>query len=81
VDKRPLNEMHLTFFPKTDVLYCSFGEPRKTLSIEMDNGVVLRLNPDTDAVVGFKIVDFLKRSMSAPIFSVPIGRQSDLASK
>jgi len=79
VVKHPHNEMNLTFFPKTDVLYCSFGEPRKTLTIEMDNGVVLRLDPATEGVVGFKIVGFLKRSMNAHIFSVPIGRVRSLA--
>lgn len=81
MDKPQLNEMNLSFDPKADVLYCSFGEPREALSVEMDDGVVLRLNPDTDEVVGFTVVDFLKRSMKAHTISLPMGKQSALVSR
>ncbi len=55
-------QFNLSFDPKADVLYCSFGEPREALSIELENGLVVRMDPRTDEVVGVTMLDFMKRT-------------------
>lgn len=55
-----------------DVLYCSFGDPVPALSVERDHGIVIRLDPDTDKVVGVTVVDFFKRFADHPEQSVDV---------
>ena len=48
---------------KADVLYVSKGEPRADAdSDEVDEGVVARFDPETREIVGYTILNFLKRS-------------------
>jgi uncharacterized protein YuzE len=60
------NEMKIKYDRAADVLYCSFGDSRPAISEERGNGVVLRLDPQTEAVVGITIVDFFKRFADKP---------------
>ena len=41
-----------------DVLYLSHGEPKAAISDEIDEGILLRRDPRTQAVVGLTIIDF-----------------------
>lgn len=52
------------FFDKeADVLYLSQGEPRADAeSEEVGDGIVARFDPVTREVVGFTILNFLKRA-------------------
>ena len=43
---------------EADVLYISFGKPKKAIGIEVDQGSVVRVNPFNDSVVGITIIDF-----------------------
>lgn len=58
-----------------DVLYISVGEPRPAVSEELDDGVVVRRDPDTNKVVGVTIIDFrttfLKEPKSLPFILQP----------
>lgn len=58
-----------------DVLYISVGDPRPALSEELDDGVVVRRDPDTKKVVGLTIIDFrttfLKEPKSLPFILQP----------
>jgi uncharacterized protein YuzE len=56
----------MTYDRDADVLYCSFGEARAALSIERDNGVVLRVDPESQEVVGITIIYFFKRFAEHP---------------
>ena len=58
--------LKINYDTKADVLYCSFGDPQEAISIEMDDGIILRLNPENDNVVGFTVVDFSKRFAEHP---------------
>lgn len=44
-----------------DVLYLSIGEPRRAISREVGDDVLLRVDPDTDAVVGLTIMNLSSR--------------------
>jgi len=43
-----------------DVMYFSLGIPQKAKTLEITDDFILRLNPETQEVVGLTIVDFSK---------------------
>lgn len=53
----------MTFFfdQEGDVLDISFGKPRKAVSKELKNDIAIRMDPETGEVVGFTILNFMKR--------------------
>jgi len=67
-------ELKISYDPKGDVLYCSFGDPREAISTETDDGVIIRLDPNTEDVVGVTVLDFSKRFQERPgdVLSFPI---------
>ena len=73
-------EMKLRFDPKADVLYCSFGDPRPAIGVELENGAVVRLDPETNEVVGLTVIDFMKRAIQEGI-TLPLGTQHALAAE
>jgi uncharacterized protein YuzE len=78
MDQKP-REMKVRFDAKSDVMYFSFGDPKEAISVETETGLIVRMDPDTDEVVGLTIVDFLKRlSGKDETLTVPIGNQSAL---
>ena len=63
-----LAQLTFHYDQKSDVLYCSVGEPREAVSVEPENddGVVIRLDPVTEKIVGFTVMNFLKRFTEHP---------------
>lgn len=49
-----------------DILYVSIGSPIEAICLEEEDGVLIRVDPDTDEVVGFTIIDFLERTRREP---------------
>jgi len=48
--------------PEADVLYISFGEPRPAEGLDIGDGTILRVDLETDEIVGLTILDFSKRT-------------------
>jgi len=44
-----------------DVLYISIGKPMPASCIEQDDGTMLRVDPKTGIIVGWTIVDYMRR--------------------
>jgi len=65
-------KMSLSYDKEADVLYISVGKPKKSLSREMDDGVLLRLDQKTKKITGLTILDFEAR------FQKPQGRSIDI---
>ena len=59
-------ELTISYDPKADVLYCSFGLPQEAISEETDDGVIVRKHPDTGEIVGSTVVDFSRRFQERP---------------
>ena len=58
-----MNNLQYFFDREADVLYVSQGEPRSDVeSEEVGDGVVARVDPITREIVGFTILNFLKRT-------------------
>ena len=73
IDRKKTIELKVNYDPKGDVLYISFGEPRAALSVEVEDGEFLRVDPETRQPVGITVVDFYKRFSEHPenILSFP----------
>ena len=49
--------MKICYDQEADVLYVTCGKPEHTDYIEHSDDVILRLDPETERVVGFTIID------------------------
>lgn len=56
---------------EADVLYAFFGKPRAALSEEIDEGVAIRKDPYTNEIVGFVVVDYMKRKTLKLLNKIP----------
>lgn len=53
------------FDHQADVLSISQGHPICTNSVPLNQNVILHIKPNTDQIVGFSIVDFLKQFVNS----------------
>lgn len=58
-----MNNLQYFFDREADVLYVSKGAPRADVeSEEVGDGIIARVDPVTQEIVGFTILNFLKRT-------------------
>ncbi|MEW6194450.1 MAG: hypothetical protein AB1521_04735 [Bacteroidota bacterium] len=55
----------------SDVLYAIVGKKRNTVSKEKGNGITLRLDPITNEIVGFIIIDYKQRREKKLLKAIP----------
>jgi uncharacterized protein YuzE len=77
-----MNNLQYFFDREADVLYVSRGVPRSDVeSEEVGDGVIARLDPVTREIVGFTILNFLKRTEEGlPAIVLPFRADLSLAS-
>ena len=64
---------------EADVLYIAFGPPREGIGMEVESGIIVRLDPDTEQVVGVTIEAFRERFGGSRIESLfELGRRPPL---
>ena len=57
-----MNNFTQIFYDReSDVLYLSIGEPRRAISREVGDDVLLRIDPETENVVGLTIMNLASR--------------------
>jgi hypothetical protein len=66
---------------KSDVLYAIIGEPRSTKSREEGNGISIRIDINTQEIVGFIIIDYMKRIERNLLNSIPYFKNVSLPIK
>lgn len=60
--KKPSSQVYYYYDREGDVFYLSQGKPSpRDRSIETDDDVIMRTDPNTGAVRGFSIINFSKR--------------------
>ena len=65
--------LKLLYDQEADALYVSQGRPEYTDYVELDENVILRLDPTTKEIVGFTIINFAALfSQREPTLSLPI---------
>ena len=65
MDAAPL-ETTIDYDGVADVLYVSLGPPRPAVCMEPEEGVVLRLDPETNQVIGITIIGARRRLAEQP---------------
>lgn len=53
--------LNFTYDKEGDILDISLGRPKKAISEEVSEDIFVRLEPKTQAIVGFMILNFEKR--------------------
>ena len=67
------HELKFLYDREADVLYTSLGHHKYTDYVEVNDDLILRLDPVTKEVVGFTIVDFLAHfSEPLPQMRIPL---------
>ena len=67
------NQLNFLYDREADVLYVSKGHPEFTDYVELNNDIILRLDPATKDIVGFTIIDFAERFTSkTPPLAIPL---------
>ena len=56
-----MENIELSYDKDVDVLYISFGKLKKGISIEDENGNLIRIHQLTEKMTGVTIIDFVKR--------------------
>lgn len=64
-----LNKINTFYDESVDILYISFGKPKKAICYELENGELIRLDPFTNEIVGITILDIEER-FNKPYISI-----------
>ena len=77
-----MNNLQYFFDREADILYVSKGDSKADVeSEEVGDGIIARLDPVTREIVGFTILNFLKRSeQGLPAIVLPFRADLSLAS-
>jgi len=66
--KKSKTQIKYFFDKEADILYFSQRKPSfKDISREVSEGIIIRIDPLTKKVVGFTILNFLKRQLKTPV--------------
>jgi uncharacterized protein YuzE len=58
-----IKKISINYDKDADVLYISFGKARPAVSIELEEGTLVRIDPFTQQIVGITIIDFAHKHM------------------
>ena len=50
---------------EADVLYISFGNPQKAEGVDIGEGTIIRIQPDSKEIIGVTILNPLHRTLSS----------------
>jgi uncharacterized protein YuzE len=72
------NQIRYFFDKEADVLYFTQRKPSaRDISCEIEEGIIVRVDPETKEVIGFTILNFLKRQIKSPI-KLPLSAEFEL---
>lgn len=69
-------KMSFSYDKKADVLYLSVGKPKKSISREIEDGILLRVDSKTKQITGLTIIDFESRFQKAKPKSIDINLEA-----
>ena len=50
---------------EADVLYISFGKPKNAEGVDIGEGTIIRIQPDSKEIIGVTIINPLQRTLSS----------------
>ena len=72
-------DINYDYDDEADVLYAHVGDhPVPAQSVEYENGIVLRIDPQSKKYVGFTIINYMNRRKQGKLKNIPHFKQVDL---
>jgi len=59
------NKIKLDYDAEADVLYIYFGNPKNAEGIDIGEGTIIRIQPETQEIIGITILNPLHRTLSS----------------
>lgn len=56
-------DLQWNYDAEADVLYIAIGEPVKAEGVDIGKGMIVRIDPDSNEIVGFTIISPLQRTL------------------
>jgi len=72
------NIMDFHYDKKADVLYAYIDSPIGAISVEIENGILIRIEPKSKRVIGFTIIDYMKRINDGLLKKIPMFESVEL---
>jgi uncharacterized protein YuzE len=63
---KKIKNLDINYDQEADIFHISFGKTPSDISIEVQEGNFVRIDPQTDDVVGITLLNFKKRFMPSP---------------
>ena len=73
------NKIKWDYDAEADILYISFGNPRNAEGVDIGEGTIIRIRPDTKEIIGVTIVNPLNRTLSSLMGKHKISRKKKTA--
>ena len=70
--RQKIDQLTVSYDKDADVLYITEGKPRQAIGQMMDDGVIVRRDSKTRAIVGFTIVDFTEHFTGSKPQRIPL---------
>ncbi len=59
------NKINWDYDADADVLYISFGNPKNAEGVDIGEGTIIRIEPDTKEIIGITILNPLHRTLTS----------------
>jgi uncharacterized protein YuzE len=73
------NKIKWDYDADADVLYISFGNPKNAEGVDIGEGTIIRIRPDTKEITGVTILNPLNRTLLSLTGKHQIGRKKKTA--
>ena len=66
------NKIKWDYDAEADVLYISFGNPKDAEGVDIGEGTIVRVHPDSKEIIGITILNPLHRTLSSLMEKKPL---------
>lgn len=74
------NKIKWDYDAEADVLYISFGNPKNAEGVDIGEGTIIRIQPDSKEIIGVTILNPLSRTLSTLMGKHSLNRKKKTAS-
>jgi len=69
------NNINWDYDAEADVLYISFGNPKNAEGVDIGEGTIIRIQPDSNEIIGITILNPLHRTLRSIMGKQPMTRK------
>ena len=74
------NKINWDYDADADVLYISFGNPKNAEGVDIGEGTIIRIEPDSKEIIGITILNPLHRTLTSLMGKPRITRKKKISS-